>query len=64
MFEGQKEGEWGSTEWSTKRESRESQRERDGARCKASESLRWSLGFVLSTMGSQGEDVKHRGGVT
>lgn len=58
-FGDQKEGEWGQTEWSTRRLSKKSQR--DGARYTASEVLGQSLGFISSTMGSQGEDFKHRG---
>lgn len=29
----------------------------------ALEALGWSLGFILGTMGSQGEDLNHRGDV-
>lgn len=36
----------------------------DGARCEASEAVGWSLGSILSAMGSQGKDLKHRGNMT
>lgn len=55
MFEDQ-------TERSTRRVSKKSQRaERTGSRYTASDTLGWNVGFILSTMGSQGEDFKHWG---
>lgn len=50
------------TERSTRRESKKSQRaERAGSRHTASDTWGWNVGFVLSTMGSHGEDFKHWG---
>lgn len=60
-FEEQNEGEWGQKSGQLG----ESQnRVRRWARCGASEAVRWSLGSILSTMGSQGKDLKHRGNMT
>lgn len=41
----------------------ECQTQSNGAMCVASEAMGWGVGFILSTMGSHGEDFKHRDGM-